>query len=432
MTPRRLFDSLGCKFSCIMRPFLAFLAVLTVLLSPLHAAEWPCWRGPDGLGVSAEKNLPTVWSKEQNIAWKLELPGKGASSPIVVGDRVYVTTQTKETAMRVLAVDRRFGTVAWEREVAQGKQRANDIHNMATPTAVSDGQHVWARFGTGDLACLDAADGKIVWHRNLGKEFGNYNANHGMGTSPMLLDGRLFVAVMHQGQSFLLALDAKTGKDAWKKDRNLGPTDEAQDSYSSPIFIHARGGNQVVLAGAEAVNAYEPATGAVLWSHGGLKVAHAFGRTIAGPTAAGETVVVVASGFQNRGYTVAVAAGSGEVKDRLWTLSKYSSDCPTPLIYEGKVYCIRDDGNASCLDVNTGEVHWQERLFSENVKVSPVAGDRKVYFTSGQGNCHVVRASTKFELLAKNELGESTLATPAISDGQLFIRTDARLYCVKR
>jgi outer membrane protein assembly factor BamB len=297
---------------------------------------------------------------------------------------------------------------------------------------VSDGQHVWARFGTGDLACLDAADGKIVWHRNLGKEFGNYNANHGMGTSPMLLDGRLFIAVMHQGQSFFLALDAKTGKDAWKKDRNLGPTDEAQDSYSSPIFIHARGGKQVVLAGAEAVNAYEPATGAVLWSHGGLKVAHAFGRTIAGPTASGDTVIAVASGFQNRGYTVAVAAGAGEVKDRLWTFEKYSADCPTPLVYEGKVYCIRDDGNASCLDVKTGEVHWQERLFSENVKVSPVAGDGKLYFTSGRGNCHVVRASTKFELLAKNELNESTLATPAISDGQLFIRTDARLYCVKR
>ncbi len=224
-----------------MRPFITFLGLLTVLTSPLCAAEWPCWRGPDGLGVSTEKNLPTEWSKEKNVAWKLELPGKGASSAIVVGDRVYVTTQTKETAMRVLAVDRRFGTVVWEREVAQGKQHANDIHNMATPTAVSDGQHVWARFGTGDLACLDAPDGKIVWHRNLGKEFGNYKANHGMGTSPMLLDGRLFIAVMHQGQSFLLALDAKTGKDAWKKDRNLGPTDEAQDSYSSPIFIHARG-----------------------------------------------------------------------------------------------------------------------------------------------------------------------------------------------
>ena len=415
-----------------MRPFLSVLALLTILTWPLLATQWPCWRGPDGLGVSAEKNLPREWSKEKNIAWTLELPGKGASSPIVVGDRVYVTAQTKETAMRVLAIDRRRGTIAWEREIAQGKQKANDIHNMATPTAVCDGQHVWARFGTGDLACLDAADGKIVWHRNLGKEFGNYNANHGMGTSPMLLNGRLFIAVMHQGQSFLLALDARTGKDVWKKDRNLGPTDEAQDSYSSPIFIHARGGPQVVLAGAEAVNAYEPATGSVLWSHGGLKVPHAFGRTIAGPTASGETVVVVASGFQNRGYTVAVAAGSGEVKDRLWTLNKYSADCPTPVIYEGKVYCLRDDGNASCLDLKTGEVHWQERLFSENVKVSPVAGDGKVYFMSGQGNCHVVRASTKFELLAKNELGEPTLATPAISDGQLFIRTDARLRCVTR
>jgi len=404
-------------------------AFLTSFAAFSHAADWPCWRGPDGLGVSAEKNLPTRWSKSTNIAWHLEIPGKGASSPTVVGDRLYLTTQTKETALRVLAIDAKNGKLLWDREVAQGKQHANNIHNMATPTPVADASHVWARFGTGDFACLDR-DGNIVWHRALGQEFGHYKANHGMGTSPMLLDGRLFIAVMHQGPSFLLALDAATGKDVWKKDRNLNAKEEANDSYSSPIILRPRGRPQIVLAGAESVTGHDPATGETLWSHGGMNVAHSFGRTIAGPTAADDTVIAVASGFQNRGYTVAVnASGKGKVKNRLWTLEKFSPDCPTPVIYEGRVYCVRDDGNVSCLDLKTGQTRWQERPFSENVKVSPVAADGKVYFTTGQGNCYVVRAGDKFELLARNELAEATLASPAISGGKIFLRTESRLYC---
>lgn len=413
-----------------MRRLPLLAAFLTCLVVSNHAADWPCWRGPDGLGVSAEKNLPTDWSKTKNIAWSVELPGKGASSPVVLGDHIYLTAQTKDTAMHVLAIDAKTGALLWDENVAQGKQPANNLHNMATPTPVADGGHIWARFGTGDLVCLDRA-GKVVWRRALGQELGHYKANHGMGTSPMLLDGRLYVAVMHQGPSFFLALDAATGKDLWKKDRNLNAKEEANDSYSTPIVVRPRGRAQLVLAGAEAVTASDPATGDTLWSHGGLNVAHSFGRTIAGPAAADDTVIAVASGFQNRGYTVAVnATGKGKVQDRLWTLNKFSPDCPTPVVYQGRVYCVRDDGNVSCLDLKTGEPRWQERPFSENVKVSPVAADGKVYFLTGQGNCFVVRAGDKYELLAKNELTESTLASPAISGGRIFIRTDARLYCI--
>src|SRR6266481_3097678 len=178
-----------------MRHFVILICILNGLVPGSHAADWVCWRGPDGLGVSAEKNLPVQWSKEKN---------------------------------------------------------------MATPTPVSDGERVWALFGTGDLACLDRA-GKVLWQRNLVKEYGEYKTNHGYGTSPMLLDGRLFIACMHQGPSYLLALDAQTGKNLWKKERSLEPKDEAQDSYSSPLFLRADGRAQVVLAGAESVNAYDPA-----------------------------------------------------------------------------------------------------------------------------------------------------------------------------
>jgi len=172
----------------------------------------------------------------------------------------------------VLAFDRKTGQLLWDRSIGQGKLPANKLHNMATPTPVSDGQHIWAMFGTGDLACLEP-DGSFVWQRNLVKEYGEYKTNHGYGSSPMLYDGKLFIACMHQGPSYLVAVDAATGKNAWKTERNLGPKDEAQDSYSSPILVQTGGKTEVVLAGAESVNAYNPADGQQTWIAGGMIIA---------------------------------------------------------------------------------------------------------------------------------------------------------------
>jgi len=411
----------------------AFAFTVAFGLHPLAAADWANWRGPNGLGVSAEKNFPVHWSKSHNIAWTAALPGKGASSPIVVGERVYLTTQTEDSGLHVLAFDRKTGQLLWDRSIGQGKLPANKLHNMATPTPVSDGQHIWAMFGTGDLACLEP-DGSVVWQRNLVKEYGEYKTNHGYGSSPMLYDGKLFIACMHQGPSYLVAVDAATGKNAWKTERNLGPKDEAQDSYSSPILVQTGGKTEVVLAGAESVNAYNPADGQQTWIAGGMKVNHPYGRTISGPAAGQGVIVAVASGFQNRGFTLGLKAGGhGEFteSDRLWTCNKFSADCPSPVIHDGNVFFIRDDGMASCLDLKTGAPHWQERLFSANVKVSPVAAGGKVYFTSGQGNCVVVKAAPKLEVLATNQVNEATLSTPALAHGNLFLRTEEKLYCVK-
>jgi outer membrane protein assembly factor BamB len=411
-----------------MRYFVLLVLVHASLILPSSAADWPCWRGPDGLGVGHETGLPVSWDKEKNIAWRSEIPGKGASSPIVVGERVYLTTQTEDLGLHVLALDRAMGHLVWDREIGRGKLHANGLHNMATPTPVSDGEHVWAMFGTGDLACLSRA-GDVVWHRNLVKEYGGYQFNHGYGSSPMLDDGKLFIVCMHQGPSYVLAVDARTGQNVWKKERDMGLDDEAQDSYSSPIFLREQGRTQVVIEGAESVTAYNPASGEKLWSRGGLKVSHHAGRTISGPTAGEGVVIAVASGFQNRGYTVALSPG--ETGRKLWTQTKYSPDCPTPVIFGGNLFMLRDDGNVSCLDLRTGEPRWQERLFSENVKVSPVVGDGKVYLLSGRANCTVAKAGPVFEPLATNQMNQATLSTPAISHGALFLRTEGFLYCVK-
>lgn len=398
----------------------------------VSAADWACWRGVDGLGISQEKSAPLSWSKEKNIAWKVSLPGRGASSPIVVGQRIYLTTQTPDQGLHLLALDRETGAQVWDTEIARGKLHAHELHNMATPTAVSDGRHVWVLFGTGDLACV-SAEGRTAWQRNLVKEFGPLKTNHGYGSSPMLDGNRLFVLRMHQGaDSYVMAVDAKTGKDLWKKDRSNAAREEGKDSYSSPVFHRHGGKMEVVVAGAEVLNAYNPSNGDVVWSVSGLDVPHPYGRTIAGPTAGEGVVVAVASGFQNRGYTVGFKAGGrGDITatHQLWKSTRYSADCPTPVIVGGHLFSIRDDGMASCLNLKTGEALWQERLFTENVKVSPVVAAGRVYFTSGRGNTAVVAATPKFELLSRNELNEDTLATPAVSDGRVYLRTEGGLYC---
>ncbi len=407
---------------------------LTLTSITLNAADWPAWRGIDGRGLSAEKGVPLQWSKDQNIAWRTVLVGKGASSPIVVGNRIYLTSQTSDNGLHVLALDTETGAVVWDTEVGRGKLPAHNLHNMATPTAVSDGKSVWALFGTGDYARIDF-NGKIIWSHNFVKGSSPIKTNHGYGISPVLLEGRLYLSLMHQGPSWIMAIDAATGHEVWRRERSSAAIAEAQDSYSTPCLLRHEGTVQLVVAGAEVLNAYDPVTGAEVWKVDGIKVPHPYGRTIAGPTAGEGAIVTVASGFQNRGFTQCIrAGGQGNLTatHSLWSNPKFSADCPTPVIYKGLLFTIRDDGMASCLDLKTGEAKWQERLFTDNVKVSPVIAEGRVYFLSGQAQCVVVNATSEFKILARNELKESTLSSPAIARKSVYLRTDEALYCVRK
>jgi len=418
-----------------MKHFLSILlALATSSAGAVHAENWSAFRGNHGTAVSKETQLPTVWSKDQHVAWKVSLPGKGTSSPIVYGSRIYVTTQLENDDLHVLSYDLETGKPYWNQKVGSGRLPTHEFHNMATPTPATDGFHVWALFGTGDLVCLKAKTGEEVWRRNLREEYADYNTNHGMGNSPVFYQGKLFVACMHQGPSYVLALNASHGKTLWKKDRNLEAREEGNDSYSTPILVKTDGIAQIVLSGAEYLNAYEIESGKEVWRIGGLQVPHPYGRTISGPTAGEGRIVTVASGFRNQGFVIAVTPegqGTAKALERNWTQKRYAPDCPTPIIYQGKVYTIRDDGMASCLDLETGEAHWQERLFAENVKVSPVAADGLIYFTTGRSNTKVVKASEKFEIVASNELNEETLSTPALSQGRIIHRTFEHLYCIR-
>jgi len=408
---------------------LGFLPLCVAILAfPARGADWSGFRGGPALGVSSESNLPVTWSGQEHVLWSTALPGWGDSSPSIVGDRIYLTSQTENHDLHVLAVHRDTGNVLWARKVGSGSLKSHELQNMATPTPVSDGRHVWAFFGTGLLVCLDAA-GEVVWQLDLQKQEVPFNIQWGMATSPVLHESGLYIACLHSGPSYVLALDAATGKVRWKTDRNIGPENEARDVYATPIVHQGR----LVVSGANFINAYHLQSGAQEWICGGLEVPHPYGRTIAGPTAAGDTLVTVASGFRNQGLVMAVrAGGQGDVTDsrRLWTVKRYAPDCPTPVVYEGLVYFVRDDGLASCVDLKTGEPHWQERLVPGSTKISPVAGDGKIYFLNNQANCTVIKAGPKLEVLANNELGEQTLCTPAISGGRVFIRTREHLRAI--
>ena len=421
----------GMQTTCSLRSSSAML--FAVLLSTsAGAADWPAWRGVDGLGVSDEKNLPREWSESSNIAWKTALPGKGTSSPVVVGDRVYLTTQLESTALHVLCLDAKSGDMIWNREIARGTGAAHDLHNMSTPSVVADGEHVWAYFGTGDVACLNR-EGGVQWQRNLQKDYGKFGIQWGVGTSPIAIADRLVIAVMHQGDSYVVGLDPKSGETAWKVDREYGADDESQDSYSSPIICRSGSNAQLVIAGENHVDGYDPADGRRLWMQGGLDVEHPYGRTISGPTYADGKVIAVISGFQNRGKLLAInLPQSPDTKPtNAWEVKRYSPDCPTPVVCNGMVFVIRDDGIASSIDLETGEPYWQERLFSANVKVSPIAADGHVYFMNGLGECAVVPASKEFNVVHRNKLDGETVSTPAISGGAFFARVGNSLYCIR-
>jgi outer membrane protein assembly factor BamB len=416
-----------------MKTLPTLFASLLMISHSIQAAHWSAFRGSDGTGVSSENGFPLSWSTEKNIAWKSALPGRGTSSPVVHGNLIFVTTQLENEDLVTLAFDLKTGRQIWEKKIGNGRLPTHDFHNMATPTPVTDGKHVWVFFGTGDLVCL-TVKGEEVWRRNLRTEYADYNTNHGMGNSPLLHNGSLFIACMHQGPSYLLALNAATGKKLWKKERNLEAREEGNDSYSTPIVVNVEGHDQIVLSGAEHLNAYNPATGKEIWRVGDLQVPHPYGRTISGPTAGEGKVITVASGFRNQGFVVGVTPvpnGDAVVVEHDWKQKRYAPDCPTPVIYDGKIFTIRDDGMASCIDIQTGKAHWQERLFTENVKVSPVAANGYIYFTTGRANTKVLKASEAFQIVATNELNEETLATPALSSGHIIIRTFESLYCIQ-
>lgn len=414
--------------------------------------NWPQWRGPASQGVSEEKNLPTEWSGTKNIQWKTPIAGRGHSSPIVWGNRIFLTTSIEGAVVadakpykhiigkeefkhpdwtgsdhsytfKVICVDTAKGKILWERTAYDGPvfDHRHRRNTYASPTPVTDGKYVYAFFGSEGIYCYDFA-GKLVWKQSLG---GIPQLGMGAGSSPVLYEGLVIVTADQEmgDTSYITALDQKTGKAVWKTPRNN------HASWATPVLVKTAKRTELIVSGSETIVAYDPATGKEFWTCKGVE-SHA----IPTPVVSGDIAVFSAGSQAKRAMAIRLG-GSGDITETpnvLWKYAKGTAYVPSPILYGDYVYLMTDAGLLTCLEVKTGEVKYEGSRVPIPAKFmgSPVAFDGKILLTSEDGDTFVLKAGPKYEVLGTNSLGEPIYASPAISNGKIFIRGEKNLYCV--
>ena len=393
--------------------------------------DWPAFRGPDGNGVAQEDKVPLRWSPDKNVRWKVSLPGPGNSSPIVSRGHVFVTCAEDQGKKRNLyCFDRRTGKELWVRTVEfPSVEPTHKSNPYCASTPVADGARVVVWHGSPGVFCYDF-DGKELWKKDLGEVRNEW----GYGSSPILHRGKVILNFGPGDRAFLAALDLKTGKLLWKYDEPGGPNTVLKGnigSWSTPIVTKVGGKDQILCSMLTRVVACDPKTGACLWFFEGL-AEEKVDLIYASPVVSGE-IGVAFTGWAN-GPTIGFKlGGSGDVtaSNRLW-LERQSQRIGSGVVVDGRLYIVNaGPGTAQCMDFRTGKVLWTERLDGGESWGSLVLAAGRLYVTSRRGITSVFRPNAeKLELLAMNDLGEASNATPAISDGQIFLRTDAHLYCI--
>ena len=435
-------------------------ASAALLLLPFEGAaeDWPQWRGPASQAISNESNLPVKWSSTENVAWKAKLAGSGASSPIVWGERVFVTSQTGSTTLRqgnfprlarddqaladrehaiegarmqssgdsaeVLLIVEAFrksdGKRLWDyRLKAIGPfPELHEKHNLATPTPVTDGRHVFAWFGNGQVVALDV-EGKMLWTRHLGQE-APFDNQWGHGSSLTLYRDSLILLCDHMPTSYLLALDARTGKELWKADRGRGRV-----SHSTPVIVPGPEGDEMIINSSERIDAYSPVDGKLLWHAGSPR------QTPIPSVVFHDGIIYLSRGYRNSDYLALRPGGRGDVTQShvVWRSPAGASYVPSILHYQGLLYMTNEVGIVTCAEASTGERIWRHRL-GGIFFASPVAGDGKIYMASETGETFVLRAGRKPEVLATNDVGERLIASPAISGRRIYLRSDGSLFAI--
>jgi outer membrane protein assembly factor BamB len=413
---------------------LAFAVLALVVVS---GDNWPQWRGPRLNGTSVEQSLPVKWSIEtgENVAWKLPMSARSGATPIIWGDRIFLNSATALATgdLELWCVDRTKGEVLWKAPVAGGNNQQRK-QNMSSPSPVTDGRTVWVLTGVGILKAFDFA-GKELWTRDIQADYGRFGLNWGFASSPLLHQGALYIPVLHgmktDDPSYLLKIDAKSGKTIWKVERPTDAIRESPDAYITPALLQYGKATEIVLNGGDVVTGHDPATGKELWRVNGLNPENNPNyRIIASPLVVGEIIIAPT---RVKPMLAIKAGGRGNITSShvAWSFD-FGPDVPTP-VSDGKLlYVVRDNGVVHALNAQTGENVWgPERLHKDNYSASPTLADGKIYVTSEtQGVTSVFTAGPKFELLAENPTGEYTLSTIAVSDGQLFLRTDNHLYAI--
>jgi outer membrane protein assembly factor BamB len=393
--------------------------------------NWPQWRGPSGDGVSGETGLPLRWTNEENIAWKLAMPSRSGSTPVIWNEHIFLNVADGDN-LEAWALDRTSAKILWKRPVTGGNYKINK-QNMSSPSPVTDGKTVWFLTGTGILKAFDFA-GKELWSRDIQKDYGAFGLNWGYGSSALLYKGSLYVPVLHgmktDEPSYLLRIDAATGKTLFKQDRPTTARRESPDSYVTPQLLRYDGKAEIVLNGGDCVTGHDPDTGKELWRSWGLN-----------PTGDGNFRIIASSVTRDgivyaptrvRPFLAIKAGGRGDITNShvLWKFEN-GPDVPSPVTDGKYLYLPNDRGIVWVLDAKTGqEVYGSKRIAPAIYSSSPVLADGKVYITNEDGTTTVLKAGGAFEVLAENKLGEYTLSSPAVSDGQIFLRTEQYLYCI--
>jgi outer membrane protein assembly factor BamB len=443
----------------LMRARWLSLFLPVILLTMLPAEDWPQWRGPSSNGISSESGLPDRWSAGEHIAWKASLAGLGASSPIVWGDKIFVTSQTgivpvqqgmkpqlarddqdlagkenpiggrsmktaipgDQVSLIVEAFSCSAGSRLWKYSIpATGEfPELNEKHNLATPTPVTDGKTIYALFGNGQLVALDM-DGKPVWTRHLGKEYSPFIVPWGHGSSPTLYKDLLIVLCDHTRKSYLLALDKSSGNERWKVDRGSGRV-----AHATPFVVAGLKRDELIINSSERIDAYNPANGEFLWHAGSQR------QTPVPSPVFHNGVIYLSRGYRNSDFMAIRPGGQGDVSSSsiVWRTPGGASYVPSILFYDGLLYVTNEVGIVTCADAETGKQVWRQRL-GGIFFASPVAGDGKIYMASETGETFVLKAGREPVILAQNNLDERILASPAISNGRLFLRSDGTLFCI--
>jgi outer membrane protein assembly factor BamB len=431
-----------------MFPAFRRCATLVIALSisgAVFAENWPGWRGPAGNGISSEKNLPVEWSPTQNVAWKLALPGSAGASPVVWGDRIFLTSVNEAGDLLLIAVDTN-GKQVWQKAVSTGNKTARgDEGNSASPSPVTDGQHVWAFMGDGTLACYSMS-GDEIWKFNIQDRYGKFSIQFGMSSTPVLDEGVLYFQLIHgEGnpktrEACVVALDGASGKEVWKADRPSDAEAENEHSYASAMMYHDGATKLLLTHGADFIVAHDLKDGHEVWRCGGLNRRDDPSlrydptlRFVASPVSVPGLIIAPSA----KGHPIIAIRGDGkgditnEADKHLWTWKK-TPDVPTPVIVDDLVYLCMENGNLTVLEAKTGKEVYTQATHRMRHRASPVYGDGKLYLTARDGKVHVIQAGREFKVLAVNDLQEDQSSSPAISNGTIYMRTFQHLWAIRK
>ncbi len=443
-----------------MKKVIIMLSVLCVLSGLILAFQtssdieknWPEWRGPYGNGIAANGVFPLEWSETNNIKWKIAIPGKGHSTPIIWEDQIFISTavetdkegkpevqeegaqqgrgmpttrSTKIHKFIVMSINKSDGKVLWQTTVKEEwpQEGTHEFGSWASNSPLTDGENIYAYFGSRGLYCLDMK-GNVKWERDFGQL--NKRMNFGEGSSPALYGDKIVVTWDHEGQSFIIALDKKTGKDIWKVDRDEGT------SWASPFIVESSGKPQVITSASSLIRSYDLDTGELIWECAGMTM-----NAIPMPVEA-DGIVYIMTGFRgNALLAIRLSEAKGNITGTdaiIWKFDKDTPYTPSPVLFEDHLYFLKsNNGILSCFDAKTGKaIYSNQRLEGMgNIFTSPVFADNKIIILGQKGMAYVIKHGPKFEILAKNQLDDNFNASPVVVGNQLFLRGYKNLYCIE-